>query len=89
MFDPRETNRLALQTVTPTDDRKVAYIKAMRSEEVGFLSAEAPLLVAGYQVFVVCASRTARRCCLPTATPLRQRSRTAARSKPSACEARR
>jgi hypothetical protein len=55
MFDPRETNRLALQTVTPTDDRKLAYIKAMRSEDVGFLSAEAPLLVAGYQVFVVCA----------------------------------
>jgi len=55
MFDPREANRLQLQTVTPTDDRKVAYIKAMRSEDVGFLAVEAPLLVAGYQVFVVCA----------------------------------
>jgi hypothetical protein len=56
MFDPRETDRLALQPVTPSDDRKLAYIKAMRSEDVGFLSAEAPLLAAGYQVFVVCAA---------------------------------
>jgi hypothetical protein len=31
----------------------VAYIKAMRSEEVAFLCADAPLLPAGYRVFVL------------------------------------
>jgi hypothetical protein len=58
MFDPSATDRLALQThtaSTASDDRRLAYIKAMRSEEVAFLSAEAPLLEPGHRVFVLCA----------------------------------
>jgi hypothetical protein len=58
MFDPTATGRLALQThtaSTASDDRRLAYIKAMRSEEVAFLFAEAPLLAPGHQVFVLCA----------------------------------
>jgi hypothetical protein len=47
-------NELALQTVTPSQDDRLAYVKAMRSEDVAFLSADAPMLEAGYQVFVVC-----------------------------------
>jgi len=39
-----------------SDDSRLGYIKAMRSEDVAFLSADAPLLAPGYQVFVVCAA---------------------------------
>ena len=56
MFDPNAANRLSLATVTPSNDSRVAYIKAMRSENVAFLSAEAPILAPGYQVYVVCAA---------------------------------
>jgi hypothetical protein len=34
-------------------ENRVAYIKAMRSEDVAFLCAEAPMLEPGYQVFVL------------------------------------
>jgi hypothetical protein len=33
--------------------RRQAYIKPIRSEQVGFLSPQAPLLAAGYRVFVL------------------------------------
>jgi hypothetical protein len=35
------------------EEPRLAYIKPMRSEEVAFLCAEAPLLQAGWQVFVL------------------------------------
>jgi len=56
MFDPYAPGQkaLALQTVTPSRDDRLAYVKAMRSEAVAFLSADAPMLEPGYQVFVVC-----------------------------------
>jgi hypothetical protein len=58
MFDPFAPGQsaLSLQTVTPSHDDRLAYVKAMRSEDVAFLSADAPMLEAGYQVFVVCAA---------------------------------
>jgi hypothetical protein len=34
-------------------ENRMAYIKAIRSEQVAFLCAEAPLLPAGYSVFVL------------------------------------
>ena len=49
MFDPFDRAPEA-----KTSDR-LAYIKAMRSEDVAFLSADAPLLMPGHRVFVVCA----------------------------------
>ena len=33
---------------------RMAYVKPMRSEDVGFLNADAPLLAAGYFVFALC-----------------------------------
>ena len=37
-------------------DDRLAYIRAIRSEEVAFLCAEAPLLPPGYRVFVLYAA---------------------------------
>jgi hypothetical protein len=34
-------------------ESRLAYVKVIRSEEVAFLCAEAPVLPAGYQVFVL------------------------------------
>ena len=43
-----------LMDAAPTaHERRVAYVRSMRSEEVAFLCADAPLLAAGYQVFVL------------------------------------
>jgi hypothetical protein len=49
------------QTMTPEalaslGEKQVAYIKAVRSEQVAFLSAEAPVLAPGYLVFVLFAA---------------------------------
>ena len=41
------------ETLATLGENRVAYIKAMRSEDVAFLCAEAPMLEAGYQVFVL------------------------------------
>ena len=49
MFDPRGES---LQSAPPVE-RRFAYIKAIRSEEVAFLCAQAPLLAAGHRVFVL------------------------------------
>ncbi|HEY7662267.1 MAG TPA: DUF1150 family protein [Xanthobacteraceae bacterium] len=55
MFD-----RSAMQLAATSPERlaelgesRLAYVKAIRSEEVAFLCAEAPVLPAGYQVFVL------------------------------------
>jgi hypothetical protein len=34
-------------------EHRLGYVKAMRSEEVAFISADAPLLAAGHRVFVL------------------------------------
>jgi hypothetical protein len=41
------------ETLATLGENRVAYIKAMRSEDVAFLCAEAPMLEPGYQVFVL------------------------------------
>ena len=53
-------NRSILQRTTMSPDsfaalgeNRLAYIKAIRSEDVAFLCAEAPMLAPGYRVFVL------------------------------------
>src|SRR5258708_3002629 len=55
MFDPSAMPRPAMSTETfaALGENRVAYIRAIRSEEVAFLCAEAPLLPAGHRVFVL------------------------------------
>ena len=54
MFDPAARRMpMSPETLATLGENRVAYIKAMRSEEVGFLSPEAPLLAPGYHVFVL------------------------------------
>jgi hypothetical protein len=53
MFDPTATSRVSPEMLASLGENRVAYIKAIRSEEVAFLSPEAPLLAPGYQVFVL------------------------------------
>ena len=48
MFDPFDG------TPATRASERLGYIKVMRSEDVAFLSADAPLLAPGHQVFVVC-----------------------------------
>jgi hypothetical protein len=52
MNDPRRTV-MSPETLATLGENRLAYIKAVRSEEVAFLYAEAPLLAPGYQVFVL------------------------------------
>jgi hypothetical protein len=55
MFDPSAAGRTAIspETLATLGENRLAYIKAIRSEEVAFLCAEAPLLAPGHQVFVL------------------------------------
>lgn len=55
MFDRSAMQRAAMspETLATLGENRLAYIKAIRSEEVAFLCAEAPVLPAGYQVFVL------------------------------------
>ena len=55
MFDPSAMPRPAMsaERFAALGENRVAYIRAIRSEEVAFLSAEAPLLAPGYRVFVL------------------------------------
>jgi hypothetical protein len=41
------------ETFATLGENRLAYIKAIRSEEVAFLCAEAPLLAPGHEVFVL------------------------------------
>jgi hypothetical protein len=58
MFDPSAMPGPAMsdERFATLGENRMAYIKAIRSEEVAFLSAEAPLLPAGYRVFVLYAA---------------------------------
>ena len=55
MFDRSAMQRAAMspETLATLGENRLAYIKAIRSEEVAFLCAEAPVLPAGYQVFAL------------------------------------
>jgi len=50
MFDPFTDDSMS---PAASDEHRLAYVKAMRSEDVAFICAEAPLLAAGHRVFVL------------------------------------
>jgi hypothetical protein len=58
MFDASAMPRPAMSTerFAALGEDRLAYIRAIRSEEVAFLCAEAPLLPPGYRVFVLYAA---------------------------------
>jgi len=58
MFDPSAMPAPAMSTerFAALGESRFAYIRAIRSEEVAFLCAEAPLLPPGHQVFVLYAA---------------------------------
>jgi hypothetical protein len=53
MFDRSAISRMSPEMLAALGENRVAYITAVRSEQVAFLSAEAPLLAPGYRVFVL------------------------------------
>ena len=53
MFDPNAASSVSPEMLATLGENRLAYIRAMRSEEVAFLSPEAPLLAPGYRVFVL------------------------------------
>ena len=55
MFDPSAMQRAAMspETLAALGQNRLAYIRAIRSEEVAFLCADAPLLPPGHRVFVL------------------------------------
>ena len=55
MFDSSAMNRAAMspESFAALGENRLAYIKAIRSEEVAFLCADAPLLPPGHRVFVL------------------------------------
>ena len=55
MFDPSAMPRPAMsaETFAALGENRVAYIRAIRSEQVAFLCVEAPLLPPGHRVFVL------------------------------------
>ncbi len=52
MFDPSAAGHTAMSLAMSSESR-LGYIRAIRSEEVAFLCAEAPLLPPGHRVFVL------------------------------------
>ena len=56
MFDRTAASALSPEMLATLGENRLAYIKAIRSEEVAFLSADAPLLPPGHQVFVLYAA---------------------------------
>lgn len=55
MFDPSAMHGAAMspETFAALGENRLGYIRAIRSEEVAFLCADAPLLPPGYRVFVL------------------------------------
>ena len=55
MSEPFDTHRDPMPAdVLAALGGRMAYVKPMRSEDVGFLSASAPLLAPGHFVFALC-----------------------------------
>jgi hypothetical protein len=61
MFDRSAMHRTEMspETFAALGENQLAYIKAIRSEEVAFLCADAPLLPPGHEVFVLYAANGA------------------------------
>ncbi len=53
MFDRSAASALSPEMRATLGENRLAYIKAIRSEEVAFLSPEAPMLPAGHRLFVL------------------------------------
>jgi hypothetical protein len=53
MFDRLAATAVSPEMLATLNGERVAYIKAVRSEHVGFLSADAPLLEPGHRVYVL------------------------------------
>jgi len=53
MFDRSAAKHASSETLATFDEDRIGYVTAMRSEQVGFLSHDAPLLPAGHRVFVL------------------------------------
>jgi hypothetical protein len=55
MIDPTAVRRSTIspETLATLGENRLAYIKEIRSEEVAFRYAEAPVLAPGHQVFVL------------------------------------
>ena len=53
MFDRSAASALSPAMRATLGENRLAYIKAIRSEEVAFLSPEAPMLPAGHLLFVL------------------------------------
>jgi len=49
MIDPT----LSSEAFAALGENRIAYVRAMRSEDVAFLCADAPMLEAGFHVFVL------------------------------------
>jgi hypothetical protein len=58
MFDSPAMSRAAMspESFAALGENRLAYIKAIRSEEVAFLCADAPMLPPGHRVFVLLAA---------------------------------
>ena len=53
MLDPSAISRMSPEMLATLGENRLGYISEVRSEQVAFLSAEAPLLAPGYRVFVL------------------------------------
>ena len=53
MFDPSAAASVSPEMLASLAGKRLGYIKAIRSEEVAFLCAEAPVLSPGHRVYVL------------------------------------
>jgi hypothetical protein len=53
MFDRSAVGHMSPETFATLGGNRLAYITAIRSEDVALLCAEAPVLAPGYRVFVL------------------------------------
>jgi hypothetical protein len=53
MFTSPATGRMSSESFAMLGENRLAYIKTVRSEEVAFLCAEAPLLPPGHRIYVL------------------------------------
>jgi hypothetical protein len=53
MFDRSAVSQMSPETFASLGENRLAYIKAVRSEHVALLCADAPMLAPGYRVFVL------------------------------------
>jgi hypothetical protein len=56
MFDPTAASYMSPEMFATMGENRLAYVRSIRSEEVAFLSPEAPMLPPGHLVFVLYAA---------------------------------